>query len=629
MTQKELLNQLEPCDCLFNEDDFLLIKRTPFYFGPSDKPLLGWLHTSERAPSQDKALIVCPPLALEYMNSYRSMRYVADYFALAGISTLRFDFHGTGDSSGCNLNEDRTLDWLESIKQAHQQLKLITGYTKIGLFGLRMGATLGSIAAEKIAFDFLVLWAPVEKGRRYIREIKALQLTSVIKEQKPSSRVEAGGTVYWQKTEEAISRINLSERELLFTNILIIPQDDLSENTKLLDCWKARSLSVQQISLRGSSDMLIDAHKTIVPHQSIARIVHWVKNELPLDSSTNRVKPNDEGIPVGKIPEVKKCLFKVESQDPEGVHKTDSLVEESFFYFGKENNYFAIKSESSEGSNLDLPIILLTNSGTNHRVGPSRLYVQLARQLSGFGFVVIRVDLPGIGDSIVNKRKDENIEYIDQGYEQIIELIRKVSSGRKESKFVVSGLCSGAYFSFHTALNENSDKIVEALMINPLTFYWETGMTADTSPAKNFGAWNWYKKALLSVKSWKKILGGKANYSYLLKTIYLRMKVKLGVNNQLDTKLNNEHNLGKHLEEIADKGTQLSFIFSRSDPGYDLLTTLGGRRVKKLIKKRKITMKFIENADHTFSKFEPRTQVIDFVVKHLLDSYAIKNDKDS
>jgi len=51
----------------------------------------------------------------------------------------------------------------------------------------------------------------------------------------------------------------------------------------------------------------------------------------------------------------------------------------------------------------DAPAVLLWNVGLNHRVGPFRVFVELARRLAEAGFTVLRLDLSGLGDSEVRK----------------------------------------------------------------------------------------------------------------------------------------------------------------------------------------------------------------------------------
>ena len=81
--------------------------------------------------------------------------------------------------------------------------------------------------------------------------------------------------------------------------------------------------------------------------------------------------------------------------------------------FGKERNLVGIVSYTDDS----FPIqqrkkagVLLLNAGLIHHVGPSRLYVKLARKLSELGFVVLRYDQSGIGDS---QHRNDNIGHAE------------------------------------------------------------------------------------------------------------------------------------------------------------------------------------------------------------------------
>jgi len=60
-------------------------------------------------------------------------------------------------------------------------------------------------------------------------------------------------------------------------------------------------------------------------------------------------------------------------------------------------------------ANPDLPAVVLLNAGLLHRVGPNRIYVQLARKLAGFGFTVLRFDFSGMGDS---RPREDHLPYV-------------------------------------------------------------------------------------------------------------------------------------------------------------------------------------------------------------------------
>ena len=608
-----------PNEPLDSEYDFGSVVRTPFYFGPENKRLLGWLHTTSHPHQHDVGVVICPSLAVEYLSSYRSMRYVADYFALAGIPSFRFDYHGTGDSSGSNDDGNRLDDWLWSLEQANSEIKRLTGCSKTGLLGLRMGATFAALASENTAFDFLVLWAALESGRKYIREIRAIQMTGISQdaEEKPDM-LEGGGLVYWPETADAIGSIDLMKITPQTPRILIVPRDDLRVNTKLIDTWSGRGLHVEQADHQGSADMLVDVQDAIVPHDSIKKIVHWVS-----EGSDGNIKEEDSA--AHPAPASSALVSSMVCGD----------VKESIVRFGINNNFAILSEPVVLDNDVDLPIVVIANSGANHRVGPGRLYVVLARELARLGFSCLRIDIPGLGDSVINNVGRENRDYIEDSSEVIREAMEVFGVKPQGHRYIVTGLCSGAYASFHAALDLDKVDIVESILINPLTFYWHEGMELEETPAKNFGYWNWYKKAAKDPESWKKLMQGRSNYRELINTIKNRVKVVFsGKTRSLrvshywangKTPELAEDELNSDLMKLASNNTQLSFVLAKSDPGYDILMTSAGKTAHTLLDSGKMKIYMIENTDHTFSKYKSRCHVINTIASHMVARYLKDN----
>jgi len=597
---------------LDTEHDFESVVRTPLYFGADDKRLIGWLHQTNASLQCNTGVVICPPLGVEYVSTYRAMRYVADYFALAGIPAFRFDYHGTGDSSGSNDDGNRLDDWLWSIEQAHNEIKQLTGCKKVGLFGLRMGGTLAALVAGKIDVDFLVLWAALESGRKFIRETKALQMAGLCQVKDGEvGLVEAGGMVYWPKTVNAIQDVVLASGTPKASRILIVLRDDFKANTRLIDAWEAQGCNVEQIEYPGSADMLLVALDSVVPHNSIVEIVEWVHK-----GARELAKAQCD---------IRRPAFPSSAIIPSVAQGGE--VKESFVSFGVNKDCFAILSEPVVLADASLPIIVITNSGANHRVGPSRLYVTIARALACLGFRTLRIDIPGLGDSIVYDRKQEHRDYIEASSDVIHQAMASFGAAYKENKYIVTGLCSGAYFSFHAALELDDVNIVESILINPLTFYWHEGMEFEKSPVKNFGYWNWYKQAIKKPKSWKKLLRGGADYTALVDTVLNRIKIVFSVKTGGLRRVVSggqapvAGDLNKDLMTIASSGRHLSFILAKSDPGYDVLMTSAGKTARKLMKDSRINIIMIEGADHTFSKYKPRCDVVNVIVKHIAARY--------
>jgi hypothetical protein len=99
-----------------------------------------------------------------------------------------------------------------------------------------------------------------------------------------------------------------------------------------------------------------------------------------------------------------------------------------------------VSCEPDGGARPDAPGFLFYNIGLNHRVGPQRVQVELARALAEQGYPSLRFDLSGLGDSEArgDQRSEEERAVLD--LQEAMDLLQKRCGA---SRFVVTGLCSG------------------------------------------------------------------------------------------------------------------------------------------------------------------------------------------
>jgi uncharacterized protein len=145
-----------------------------FYFGSGTRRLFGVYEPSRLARAKPQAALLCNPWGAEYLHAHKSLRQLAIRLAEAGVDTLRFDYFATGDSSGAD-GEGSLEDWRKDILMATDELRSLSGATRISLVGLRLGATLAaqaSLGMRKVV-DKLVLWDPITDGGEYIEELYA------------------------------------------------------------------------------------------------------------------------------------------------------------------------------------------------------------------------------------------------------------------------------------------------------------------------------------------------------------------------------------------------------------------------------------------------------------------------
>jgi uncharacterized protein len=135
---------------------------TAFHFGSRQRRLFGYYEPAQANFSKVQAALLCHPMGNEQVFAYRTMRQLATRLVRAGFHVLRFDYFGTGDSYG-DTGEGDLASWCDDIETAIEELKEITGATKVDVVGLRLGANLSARVAlhrpEEI--NKLILWEPL------------------------------------------------------------------------------------------------------------------------------------------------------------------------------------------------------------------------------------------------------------------------------------------------------------------------------------------------------------------------------------------------------------------------------------------------------------------------------------
>ncbi len=119
-----------------------------------------------------------------------------------------------------------------------------------------------------------------------------------------------------------------------------------------------------------------------------------------------------------------------------------SVPVEAAFSIGNEKPLIAITTVAPRRrAEAGQPWIVLLNAGIIHRIGPNRLYVQLARRLASRGHAVLRFDLAGIGDS---EPPTQVLSSWDSALADIRQVLDWLQQTRGAERFVLVGLCSGA-----------------------------------------------------------------------------------------------------------------------------------------------------------------------------------------
>jgi len=141
-------------------------------------------------------------------------------------------------------------------------------------------------------------------------------------------------------------------------------------------------------------------------------------------------------------------------------------VRERVFSFGPANGIVGILSEPDKTRlRPAAPVVIASNVGMNHRIGPYRAYVELARALALRGYPMLRFDLSGLGDSA--PRRDTSDAFA-RAVHDVEDAMAALSERRGFQRFVQLGFCSGVD-SAHT-VSVRDARVVGAIFIEGYSF---------------------------------------------------------------------------------------------------------------------------------------------------------------
>lgn len=275
-------------------------------------------------------------------------------------------------------------------------------------------------------------------------------------------------------------------------------------------------------------------------------------------------------------------------------------MKEEAVQFGKPGCLVGIVTTAAPG-NEDMPAVVLLNPGIVHRVGPGRIYVKIARALAAQGFTVLRFDFSGIGDSSVRL---DNRRFEESSVDEACAAMTFLQSTRDISRFILLGGCSGAVVSLETARADG--RVVAAILINFPARADDEEQTIYRNDRHYY--WNF---ALSSLPSWRKLLTGQSNYRKIGRALAQELRGKLiGAKSA-----SGDQRFCSTLQELVDRGVQLTFICSKGDPLLRDLREAGGADLKRLCAQDKVACDVIPRSDHTFSSLYDQERLVDAILR--------------
>ena len=574
------------------------VSAEPLCFPSGGRGLFAWLHSPARPDASGIGVVICKPFGNEALCSHRTVRVLAETVADLGIPALRFDYAGTGDSAELDPSSDQIHAWVSDIVAASSELQRLTGVQRVCLVGFRLGAALAALAALQCDhIGGLVLCAPVVSGRRYLRELRTTRLASLIAAGESAlaadGSLEVSGHRISPASVAALAGIDLTT--LAFppaSRMLIIDRDDLPAARSWSDDLTRSGVRADYLTLPGFVRMLMIAPQfAVVPQAIVAAASQWLLgvnqcSAMP-QPSENRSAPVKPGPAVLELP----------GQSGE----RNTMIRERTVTFGEDVELFGIATEPPHGEPRRRAVILL-NTGADLHIGVGRMNVSLARSWARQGYLGLRMDLAGIGDSPTRPGRPLDEVFPPSALKDIAHALEFIRTSYGISDVTLVGLCSGAYHALRAAVANLP--VTRILMVNPENFFWKEGSKLEelqlAEVVRNPVI---YRQRFLSLGAWRRVLSGEVNVWRVVKVYFFRPLLALesklrDLARWLHIRLPND--LGWELQHIDSRALRIVFVFARGEPGIDLLHIEAGSSIRHLGERCRVHI--IDGADHTFSK---------------------------
>lgn len=269
---------------------------TPFFFVHDSWRLFGVHHEPEPSMRRNAGIVLCDPFAEEKGIAYRMFTFLARRLAGAGFPVLRFDYRGTGDSAG-EMDDGAPSGYVTDIQGAVRELCSRTAVERIGLLGLRVGASLAAVAAETTPqVTAAVLWEPILDGGDFVDQYLRLQVMGggVTASGEPPSRdamraelasgrsVDVLGMPLSPDCYRELSDLELSDRTGEFAgDLLIVSLSRRAKRKAELDQLAARYSRVRSVDVQTFEG----APFWVDPHDPYREMRSWYANEEVLTAT--------------------------------------------------------------------------------------------------------------------------------------------------------------------------------------------------------------------------------------------------------------------------------------------------------------------------------------------------------
>ncbi|MDQ6835047.1 MAG: hypothetical protein M3016_02565 [Actinomycetota bacterium] len=444
------------------------------YLNAGTEPVFAVHHPAAPHAGGARGAVICPPFGWDDVSAYRSLRAWAQQLADSGFDVLRISFPGTGDSGGSPQDPDRLEAWSRAVEQSASHLVHGVEVQRVAVLGLGLGGLMACHALRRgAAIDDLVLWGVPATGRSMLRQLRAfsrLEQSTFYEGLSPppvpptpaTGALEAGGFLLSAQTVTDLEGLDLTDPPpppAAGVRVLLLDRDGMAADESLRSGLERAGAAVTVAAGPGYGALTSHPQRSRTPTEVIERVTVWLE-QAPTTTDGRLGAPSPTLTPVASDT----ALLTTTT----GAALRETPVELTMS-FGRLDG---ILTEPMSDARSDLCAVLL-NAGAVRRIGPSRMWVEAARRWGALGVPTLRLDVEGIGEADGGQRPyaEDGSLYVPQLVPQVLAALDALQERGLGDRFILAGLCAGAYWSFNAALAD--DRIAAAMLINPRALVWD------------------------------------------------------------------------------------------------------------------------------------------------------------
>jgi pimeloyl-ACP methyl ester carboxylesterase len=555
----------------------------PVWLALEPDAVLAFLHLPPSGAGRRTAVLMCPPFGWQENCSYRGRRRWAQAVAQAGYPSASFDLPGSGNSGGSACDPGRLDAWTGAVAGAAAWLADATDAERIVAIGIGLGGMLACRAvASGAPIDDLILWDVPAHGRTLLRELTAYaQMVASMRpeDQRPTGTdgdLDCSGYLLAGETLRDLEALRLPALELpdgKGRRVLLLGRDGRAPDRRVREYFEEAGADITAEPTDDLRDLMLHPQKSRTPSHTIARTISWLAERADTGPTQHAAQHDAEPL---------------ERTSIDLAWSGGSVRETAIRFESPGGEIFAVHAESTELAPAPVCAVWL-NGGALRHTGPNRAWVEVARRWAARGVPTVRVDHLGIGDS---DGEDEDVSnaslYRPARMDETMAVLDQLSERGLGNRFILGGLCSGAYWSLHAALADR--RVAGVMLLNMSMFFWSDALVNERMTARSLSA--------LRGPGWKRVARGDVTLDDI-RTVASSIRptrVRLAAEHRVERAQTAD--VESALDRLRDQHTQVLMLLSRGALLHNQLLRQGA--LDQPERWPNLTVEQIPSQDHMF-----------------------------